>query len=344
MDSGSSDDSVSWALSQGIDVVQLDEGTPFTAARAHATGFRHLRKTAPEIAFCQFIDGDCISIISGRKNALGYLATRPNLAAVCGRRREKCPEKSVYNGLCDREWDTPIGEARYFGGDVMMRVAALDQVGGYRDDLIAGEEPELCVRLRGADWVLWRLSSEMTLHDANMTSFTQWWRRTVRSGYAFAQGAHLHGAPPERHWLWESRRAWLWGTWLPALCLTMSAALWPWGRNLASVSSSITASDDTHRGNGRRARKNCFFSAYIAISRGPRTGPILVALLAQQENENLGVQVNSSVCFGLYWAFQVVAGIVHLKCATTTIFYWTFRSTRRAGTPTTAVQFSGTSR
>jgi hypothetical protein len=41
----------------------------------------------------------------------------------------------------------------------------------------------------------------------------------VRSGYAFAQGAHLHGRKPERHWVWESRRALLWGAGFPLLLI-----------------------------------------------------------------------------------------------------------------------------
>jgi hypothetical protein len=69
----------------------------------------------------------------------------------------------------------------------------------------------------------------MTLHDAAMTQFRQWWRRILRSGYAFAYGAHLHGASPERHWVWESRRAWIWGVWLPLGCLAAGLAFWPWG-------------------------------------------------------------------------------------------------------------------
>ena len=86
-------------------------------------------------------------------------------------------------------------------------------------DLIAGEEPELCVRLRAAGWRIWRLDAEMTLHDAAMTRFSQWWKRTLRGGYAFAEGSLLHGAPPERHWVAESRRAWIWGLGIPLLAL-----------------------------------------------------------------------------------------------------------------------------
>lgn len=115
------------------------------------------------------------------------------------------------------------------GGIAMMRVSALESVGGFRSDLIAGEEPELCVRLRAAGWHIWRLCDEMALHDAAMTSLSQWWRRSVRSGYVFAQGAYLHGAPPERHLVWESRRAWLWGVWLPLACLMAGLIFPPWG-------------------------------------------------------------------------------------------------------------------
>ncbi len=46
----------------------------------------------------------------------------------------------------------------------------------------------------------------------------------MRTGYAFAEGAHLHGAPPERHWVRESRSAWMWGFVLPLLLLVLGLA------------------------------------------------------------------------------------------------------------------------
>ena len=218
-----------WAREHNADVIELDMSVPFTAARARNAGFRRLREIAPDLDYVQFIDGDCELNREWPAQAIGYLDAHPDVAAVCGRRRERFPEKSIYNWLCDIEWNVPPGEVQAFFGDVMIRTAALESVGGYRDDLIAGEEPELCIRLRAAGWRIWRLPSEMTLHDAAMTRFGQWWRRAVRAGYAFAQGANLHGAPPERHWVWESRRAWLWGVWLPLACLTASLILPPWG-------------------------------------------------------------------------------------------------------------------
>jgi GT2 family glycosyltransferase len=229
VDSGSADGSVRWVREYGLDVIELDMDVPFTAARARNAGFRRLRQVAPDLTYVQFVDGDCELNRQWPEQAIGYLDAHPGVAAVCGRRRERFPEVSIYNWLCDVEWNVPSGEVRAFGGDVMMRTTALEGVGGYRDDLIAGEEPELCVRLRAAGWRIRRLPSEMTLHDAAMTRFGQWWRRAVRAGYAFAQGAYLHGAAPEQHYLWETRRAWLWGVWLPLACLAASAVLWPWG-------------------------------------------------------------------------------------------------------------------
>jgi hypothetical protein len=177
----------------------------------------------------QFVDGDCELRLDWPKHAVSFLESHADVGAVVGRLREQHPDKSIYNWLCDREWEGPTGEVRSCGGIAMTRVEALEAVGGYREDLIAGEEPELCVRLRAARWRIWRLDSEMALHDAAMTSFSQWWRRAIRGGYAFAQGAYLHGAPPERHYIWESRRAWLWGVWLPLACLALGLTFGLWG-------------------------------------------------------------------------------------------------------------------
>jgi GT2 family glycosyltransferase len=224
VDSGSTDGSIKWARNHGADVLELDTHAGFTAARARNAGFAQLRKLAPQLEYVQFVDGDCELQPAWPRHAIEFLNAHKEVCAVFGRRRERYPDRSVYNWLCDREWNVPIGEAKSCGGDVMMRVSAVAAAGGYRDDLIAGEEPELCVRLRTAGWHIWRIDQEMTLHDAAITRFGQWWLRMVRSGHAFAQVSHLHGTPPEQFWVWESRRAWVWGVLFPIV----SAAVTLW--------------------------------------------------------------------------------------------------------------------
>lgn len=227
VDSGSTDGSIQAARDAGAEVVELDMSMPFTAARARNQGLARLMRWRDSLEFVQFVDGDCEVVSGWLDAALEFLEGHPDHAVVCGRRRERYPERSIYNRLCDDEWNTPLGEALTCGGDALMRIASLQAVGGYRDSLIAGEEPELCLRLRQAGWRIQRIDVEMTLHDAAMTRFGQWWKRNVRSGHAFAEGASLHGATPERHWVRETRRAWLWGAVLPALILFLAIALGP---------------------------------------------------------------------------------------------------------------------
>jgi len=227
VDSGSTDGSIELARNAGAEVVKLDLSQPFTAARARNQGLARLVQRRDDLSFVQFVDGDCEVVMGWLDAGLSFLQHHPGHAVVCGRRRERHPEHSIYNRLCDDEWNTPVGEALSCGGDALMRIDALTAVGGYRDSLIAGEEPELCLRLRQAGWRIQRIDFEMTLHDAAMTRFGQWWKRATRSGHAFAEGAWLHGATPERHWVRETRRAWLWGAVLPAFILVLAIALGP---------------------------------------------------------------------------------------------------------------------
>ena len=215
VDSGSTDGSQEAAHQAGAQVVSLDPGQPFTAARARNAGFEPLVQGPGAPTYVQFIDGDCEVRPGWIETARAFLAAHPDVAVVCGRRRERHPEASIWNRLIDAEWATPVGEAKACGGDALMRTDALKAVGGFDPRLIAGEEPELCVRLRQAGWRVWRLDAEMTLHDAAMTRVSQWWRRNRRAGYAYAEGAAIHGAPPERHRVAQTRRALLWGLGVP---------------------------------------------------------------------------------------------------------------------------------
>jgi GT2 family glycosyltransferase len=58
--------------------------------------------------------------------------------------------------------------------------------------MIAGEEPDLAMRLRRRGWRLLCLPGEMTLHDAAIDRFGQFWRRAKRSGHAYAELAARH--------------------------------------------------------------------------------------------------------------------------------------------------------
>ncbi len=235
VDSGSTDGSVAAAKAAGAHVVALDLTRPFTAARARNAGLAHLAEIAPETVYVQFLDGDCELRAGWMAAALAEIETDPKSAVVCGRRRERFPEATIWNRLTDIEWDTPIGEAKACGGDALMRRAALDDVGGYRDDLIAGEEPEMCFRMRAKGWRIMRIDAEMTWHDAAMTKLGQWWQRNRRAGHAFAEAAALHGKSPERFRVAETRKVMIWGLALPVLILVAAFVITPWALGLVLI-------------------------------------------------------------------------------------------------------------
>lgn len=217
VDSESEDGSIGAARDLGVRVVELDSTLLHTAARARNAGFEHLRSALPHLEFVQFIDGDCELVSGWLEVAERFLSEHADIAVVCGRRRERQPDRSVYNWLCDQEWNTPLGRALACGGDAMFCVRAFEDVGGFTATLIAGEEPELCLRLRERGWQIWRVDSEMTVHDAAMTSFNQWWQRTARGGYAYAEISALHASSAARIWQWEKVRAIFWAGVLPLI-------------------------------------------------------------------------------------------------------------------------------
>ncbi|QDU70710.1 glycosyltransferase family A protein [Mucisphaera calidilacus] len=219
VDSGSTDNSVAFARSLDYDVHELDTTRPFTMARGRNAGFDHLTQQHPELQYVQFVDGDCEVESGWIETAIATLDDEPKLAAVAGLRRERHPEASVYNRLADIEWNQPPGLVRAVGGDFMVRREAFEQAGGFNAAMIAGEEAEMFLRIRFHDWLIRRVSRPMTIHDANMTRLAQWWRRTRRTGHAYAESVALHGGPPEYLHLRDVVRILLWALLIPVLLL-----------------------------------------------------------------------------------------------------------------------------
>ena len=215
VDSGSTDGSIQMALSRGIATVALNMSVPFTAARARNRGFEQLRCVWPDIAFVQFVDGDCEVLGEWLPAACAYLEANQNVVCVCGSLRERFPERSVYNRLCDAEWNRPAGETSACGGIAMMRAVSFESVGGFRDDIAAGEEAELCARLRLHGGTVWRLATPMALHDASMYRFGQWWIRCKRTGFGTANTLSLQFSGDRAADFRTLFRPWLWCVLLP---------------------------------------------------------------------------------------------------------------------------------
>lgn len=225
VDSGSTDNSVAMARGMGVEVVDLDMSTPFTAARARNAGYARLMALQPDLAFVHFIDGDCHLADGWLVRALASLRADAGLGAVFGQRRELHPEHSVFNASCNLEWNTPLGGETPFGGEVLMRTAAFEAAGRYDPSVVASEDFECWLRLRAAGWRTERVDAVMSWHDARILGWHQWWKRSERTGHAFGQVASMHGDEGgrngHRH---DVKRSLRWGLVMPALLLALA---WP---------------------------------------------------------------------------------------------------------------------
>ena len=217
VDSGSTDGSQAFARKIGVKVVELPVPPKFTAARARNAGIEALLAATPDLGKIQFVDGDCTVEPGWIETASAALNANPKLGGVFGRRREVAPERSIYNRICDVEWNVPVGPTLGTGGDAMFRVEALRAVAGYDPALIAGEEPDMCLRMSRHGWRFARIDAAMTRHDAQIIYFDQWWRRAKRAGFAAASHVARHGDKSLPGDIGQVKRMLVWGAAVPAI-------------------------------------------------------------------------------------------------------------------------------
>lgn len=226
VDSGSSDGSPEIAEKIGVSVIRLTDG-PFTAARGRTAGFERLSADNPGLDFVQFVDGDCEMAPGWLDDGAAFLDADPRVGAVAGRLREQNAGTSFLVRLVDIEWDLPEGPTDVIGGISLIRARALSEVGGWRADLVAGEELDLSSRLRGAGYTLHRLARDMCRHDIGITRFGEFWKRSVRTGHSYAQLALLHRATGPKRWLKRTAGHLAYGLFLPLAFLVLVFAYWP---------------------------------------------------------------------------------------------------------------------
>ncbi len=223
VDSGSVDDSVAQARAMHVDVVALDPALPFTVARARNEGFERLLQLDPGIELVQFVDGDSEMVESWFAAAAAAALAEPRVAVVCGRLRERFPQRSLYTRFYSVAYDARLADPAIASGIAMMRVDAFRAVGGFAPALTGFEDREISLRLRQAGWQVRRLDAAMAVHEAGMDRFSLWWRRCVSGGRSLAREVVLHN-PLDAHAARAAASSWFWGLILPGCAL---AAAWP---------------------------------------------------------------------------------------------------------------------
>lgn len=185
VDSDSTDNSPAQAKALGAKVLTVHPERPAAAIGRNA-GWK-----AAKAPYILFLDGDTILDPDFVTAALQQFKQHPQAAIVWGHRRELYPEKSWYQRVLDLDWVYPPGLAEFCGGDALMRRDVLAEIDGYNPQLIAGEEPEMCQRIRAKGYEIWHIDHAMTLHDLAITRWSQYWRRAVRAGHAYAEVSNL---------------------------------------------------------------------------------------------------------------------------------------------------------
>lgn len=181
VDSASTDGSPELASRAGATVIKVYPERP-TAALGRNAGWQ---RAASDLVL--FLDGDTVLHPDFPQAACDALSRESSIAAVWGHRREIHPEESVYNRILDLDWIYQPGFTEFCGGDVLMRRKALVETGGFDEGLIAGEEPELCRRMRALGYRILHIDHPMTGHDLQITRASQYWKRATRAGHAYAE-------------------------------------------------------------------------------------------------------------------------------------------------------------
>jgi hypothetical protein len=217
VDSNSTDHSCAVAAALGARVLSLTIDKP-TAAAGRNVGWR-----ASKHGLVHFIDGDTILEPGWLSKAVAAIQD-PNVACAFGRRSETAPYSTVYNFWAHYDWYVRPGPADSCAGDALFRREVLEAAGGYDGTLIAGEEPDLCYRIRSElGKLILSLDEPMTRHDMNMTRFGQYWRRCVRTGHAYAENARRH--PHATKWrvaVWRNT------IYTVAAMACLASSLWSW--------------------------------------------------------------------------------------------------------------------
>jgi glycosyltransferase involved in cell wall biosynthesis len=180
VDSASTDGSALVADSMGARVISVLPLRP-TAALGRNAGWKSA--SAPIVLF---LDGDTLLHEQFVADSLSAFSD-PSVAIVWGHRREINTGASLYNRVLDLDWIYAPGFVEFCGGDALVRRDVLQRVSGFDENLIAGEEPEMCRRIRALGYKILHIDRPMTGHDLAMTKWRQYWRRATRAGYAYAE-------------------------------------------------------------------------------------------------------------------------------------------------------------
>lgn len=226
VDSGSSDNSVTLAKEMGISVLELDGSALYTPARGRNEGAKYLEEKYTQLKYLQFLDGDCQLVSGWIKRAQKVIKEKAGLGIVVGFRQEKDRNHSVFTRLLDVElkriWEPKCGLVETTGGDMLVKLTAFNAVGKFNSEFLGGEEPELCTRMMAAGWSIYKIDTNMSLHDGSDMNVFNRIQRHLRFGWTVSEITKLYRGTRVDLYRMENKRVWLFGIVLPIVSIILS--------------------------------------------------------------------------------------------------------------------------
>ena len=280
VDSASSDGSAQRALAFGARVIEVRPTRPSAAVGRNA-GWR-----AASGEFVLFLDGDTELHPLFVRHALEAMRN-PDVAIVWGHRREAHPEQSIYVRVLDLDWIYAPGPSDFCGGDALVRRSVLRSVGGFDDGLIAGEEPEMCRRIRECGLTILHIDAPMTLHDLAINSIAGYWKRAFRSGHAYAEVASRFAGSRDPLWQADARRNLLHGGIILALIpIGALSSAWPWAAGIVTLSGAFAIARTMRRSAWKASSR--LTRLLYALHSHLQQVPILLGQLSYHRDVRLG--------------------------------------------------------
>lgn len=228
VDSASDDSSVEISRELGVQTIILDQQSPLCAARARNAGAKHLMERYPFIEFIQFLDGDTVLEKGWLIVANEKMEKHPQVAIVSGVLNENNPDLTVFKKLSEMEWKRSPGVIDCCGGNMMIRVSAFVQIGGFNSQIIAGEDSEFCYRIRKNGWTILHVQATMGMHYSKIMTIRDFWKRSIRTGYGYQQISLLHLQQNEKLFLRENISNWVYGGILPIFSILLAPSTHGW--------------------------------------------------------------------------------------------------------------------
>jgi glycosyltransferase involved in cell wall biosynthesis len=182
VDSASTDDTVEVARHYPINILRLHPTAQLTPAAGRYIGYKHSTND-----LVLFLDGDMQLYQGWLTQAIELLNNRPDIAVVTGQvidlpKLSNSPNRPVNT----HTGSTGVVEVPHCGGAGMYRRAVLERVGTFNPYLRSDEEPELCIRIRHANYHVVCIDYPIAYHYSDpseaLSTLVARWKRNLYLG------------------------------------------------------------------------------------------------------------------------------------------------------------------